>query len=48
MCPYGKATESRTHIVRECEMYKEERDVLEEELRKIDDSDMEKFSTLGR
>ena len=27
--PCGKAKESRTHIVGECEMYKEERDVLE-------------------
>ena len=33
MCPCGKAIESRTHIVGECEMYKEERDVLEEEMR---------------
>ena len=28
MCPCGKVKESRTHIVGECEMYKEERDVL--------------------
>ena len=28
MCPCGKAAESRTHIVGECEIYKEERDVL--------------------
>ena len=27
MCPCGKAVESRTHIVGECEIYKEERDV---------------------
>ena len=35
MCPCGKAIESRTHIVGECEIYKEERDVLEEEMREI-------------
>ena len=35
MRPFGKAVESRTHIVGECEIYKEERDVLEE-VRKID------------
>ena len=29
MCPCGKATESRTHVVGECEMYKGERGVLE-------------------
>ena len=29
MCPSGKAVESRTHIVGECEISKEERDVLE-------------------
>ena len=34
MCPCGKAIESRTHIVGECEMYiKGERDVLEYEMR---------------
>ena len=44
MCPCGKAVESRTHIVGECEIYKEERDVLEE-MRKIDECGMEKFGT---
>ena len=34
-CHCGKATESRTHSVGECEMYKEERDVLDE-TRKIE------------
>ena len=34
MCPCGEAKESRAHIVGECEMCKEERDVLE--MRKID------------
>ena len=32
MFPCGKAIGSRTRIVEECEMYKEERDVLEEEM----------------
>ena len=30
-CPCGNANESRTHIVRECELYKEERYVLRDE-----------------
>ena len=33
MCPCGKAVESRTHIVGECETYKEGRDVSEENRR---------------
>ena len=37
MCPCGKAVDSRTHIVGECDIYKEERDVLVE-MRKIDES----------
>ena len=37
MCHCGKAVDSRTHIVGECDIYKEERDVLEE-MRKIDES----------
>ena len=40
MCPSG-TIESRTHIVRECEIYKEERDALE--MRKVDECDMEEF-----
>ena len=44
MCPCVKAVESRTHVVGECEMYKEKRDVLE--MRKIDECGMEKFGTL--
>ena len=46
MCPCGRAVESRTHIVGECEIYKEERELLEEEMRKIDECGMEKFGTL--
>ena len=42
----GRAIESRTNRVGECEMYKEERDVLEEETRKIDECGMEEFDTL--
>ena len=41
MCPCGKTIESRTHIVRECEVFKGERDVLKEETREIDECDME-------
>ena len=37
--------QSRTRIAGECEMYKEERDVLQE-MRKIDECDMETFGTL--
>ena len=37
---------SRTHIVGECGVYEEERDVLEGEMRKIVECDMEKFGTL--
>ena len=46
MCPCGKANESRTHIVGEGEMYKEERAVLEEGTRQRDEHDMEKFITV--
>ena len=35
--------ESRTHIVGECEIYKENRDALEEEMGKLDECDMEEF-----
>ena len=37
MCPCGKAMESRNHVVGECETYKEEPDVLEEEMREVDE-----------
>ena len=46
VCPCGKATESRTHIVGECEMYKEERYVFQEEMREIDECYMEEFDPL--
>ena len=44
MCPCGKGIEKLSHTVGECEMHKEERDVLE--MRKIDECDMVKFDTL--
>ena len=47
MCPCGKTRESRTRIVGECEIHKEERDVLEEETREIDVCAMEEFDTIA-
>ena len=44
MCPCGKAVESRTHS-EECEMHKEERDVLEE-MRQTDECDVENFDAI--
>ena len=44
-CPCGTTIEGRTHIVGGCEMYKEERHVLQE-LRKSDVCDMEEFGIL--
>ena len=32
MCPCGTTIESRTRIVRECEIYREERDAIKEEM----------------
>ena len=46
MCPCGKAIESRTHTAGECEIYKEERDVFQEEMREIDEFDTEEFDPL--
>ena len=45
ICALVAKQSSRTHVVGECEMYKEERDVLDE-MSKIDERDMEKFGTL--
>ena len=45
MCPCGTTIESRTHIVGECELYKEERDALEE-MRKLNVCDMDEFGRL--
>ena len=36
MCPCGTTIESRTHIIGEREIYKEERDALEEKMKKLD------------
>ena len=47
MCHCGKAVESRTHTRGEYEIIKEERDVLEGEMSKIDECDMwTSFGTL--
>ena len=46
MCPCGTTIDTRTHIVGECEIYKEERDALEEEMMKLDGRDMEEFGKL--
>ena len=45
MCPCGTTIESRTHVVGECEIYKEERDTLEE-MKKVDVCGMEGFGRL--
>ena len=42
-CPCGKAIENRTHKVAEYEIYQEERDVLEGEMRDLNISGMESF-----
>ena len=46
MCPCGTTIESRANIVGECEICKEERDALEEEMRKLDECDVEEFGRL--
>ena len=46
MCPHGKTIDGRSHIVVECEMHKEERDVSEEETREIGECDVQEFDTL--
>ena len=46
MCPHDTALDSRTHMVRECEVYKEERGALGEDMRKLDVYDMEEFGRL--
>ena len=45
-CPCGEAIKSRAHRVEECEMYKEERDVFEDEKGSMDEYGMEKSVTL--
>ena len=46
MCRCGTTIESRTHIVGECEIYKEGRNALEKEMRKLDECEMEEFGRL--
>ena len=45
MCPCVTTIGSRTHIVEKCEVYKGERNALEE-IRKLDVCDMEEFGRL--
>ena len=42
----GATMGSRTHIIGECELYKEERYALEEEMKILDVCDMEEFGRL--
>ena len=46
MYPCGTTIESRTHIVGEREIYKEERDAVEEGVRKLDVCNMEELGRL--
>ena len=48
MCPCGTTIESRTYIVGECEIYEEEWDAFEGEMRKLGVCDMEEFGRLRR
>ena len=48
MCPCGTTIENRTHVVGEREMYKEERDVLDEEMKNLDVCAMEEFGRSTR
>ena len=45
-CPCGKARESRTHKVAECELYKEERDTLEKEMWEVNEGGIKSFDAL--
>ena len=45
-CPCGKARDSRTHIVAECELYREERDILVEEMPEVKEGGMNLFEAL--
>ena len=48
MRPCDTTLESRTHIVGERQINKEERDALEEKMRKLDVCDIEEFCRLER
>ncbi|CAM9479691.1 unnamed protein product [Sphacelaria rigidula] len=45
-CPCGEAIESRSHLVAECELYKQERDVLEGKMRDANEDGMKPFDPL--
>lgn len=45
-CLCGEAIESRTHTVTECELHKEERDVLEGDMREVGEGGMSSFDIL--
>ena len=45
-CPCGKARERGIHIVAECELYKDERDILEEEMRDVKECGIKSFDAL--
>ena len=44
--PCGKGIESRTHKVAEFELYKEEQDILEEEMREVKEGGIKSFEAL--
>ena len=46
LCPCSTPRESRTHILGECEIFKEEQNVLAGVIRKFDECDMEKLCRL--
>ena len=46
MCACGTTIESRTNVLGECEVYSEERDVFVEEMRKLNECDIEEFGRL--
>ena len=46
MCPCGPQLDSRTHIIRGCEIYNEERDVLDGGMTKLDVCDILEFRRL--
>ena len=45
-CRCGRARESKVHIVAECELYKEERGILEEEIREVKEGGIKSFDAL--
>ena len=45
-CPCGKVRESRIQLVAECELYKDEHDILEEEMREVKEGGIKSFDAL--